>query len=353
MARRRKRKGSSIWRRMVWSLAAIGLVSALWLGIRFYRVVYGPSVTGPDEGYLYVPTGTTYQGLLTLLQQQHVVQHIEHFDWTARRMNLPAHVRPGRYRIRDGMTNRELVLLLRSGNQEPVRLVLNKFRSVGDLARHVATRLEADEETLVQIFTDSVFLRRYDLKPATALAVMVPNTYEFFWNTSARQFFERMVREYQKFWTPQRQQQAQALGLSPMEVVILASIVEEETNYTPEMSAIASVYLNRLERNMPLQADPTVKFAVGDFSLRRILKHHLATTSEYNTYRRTGLPPGPICTPSPAAIDAVLQAVPTNYLYFCADPENPGKHVFASTLAQHNRNARRYHRWLTQQGIFR
>ncbi|MDW8393346.1 MAG: endolytic transglycosylase MltG [Chitinophagales bacterium] len=353
MARRGKSRSSSLLRRMLVVLAVLLLFSAALAGYRFYQMVYAPSVLLPDDGYLYVPSGSSYPDLLRLLQQKQMVRHIEHFDWTARQMNLPEHVRPGRYRIRTGMTNRELAALLRSGRQEPVRLVLNKFRTTDDLARYVAARLEADEATLSLLMRDSIFLRRYDLKPATALAVMLPNTYEFFWNTSAEAFFERMVREYERFWTPERQQQASALQLTPMEVIILASIVEEETNYGPEKGTIASVYLNRLRLGMKLQADPTVKYAVGDFSLRRVLRKHLETPSPYNTYQTPGLPPGPICTPQPATIDAVLQATPTNYLYFCADPDNPGTHVFASTHQQHNRNAKRYHRWLSEQGILR
>ncbi|MCS6991492.1 MAG: endolytic transglycosylase MltG [Chitinophagales bacterium] len=354
MVRRRKQRGAfQRGKRVALVLLVLALFSAGAMAYRFYQIVYAPSVHVDEEDFLYIPTGTNYTELLALLQQQNVVRKIEHFDWTARQMNLPNHVQPGRYRIRNGMTNRELVAMLRSGRQEPVRLVLNKFRSAQELVRYVSNRLEADQTTLLLLFQDSVFLRSYGLKPATSLAIIIPNTYEFFWNTSARDFFDRMYREYERFWTPQRRQQAQQLGLTPVEVVVLASIVEEETNHQPEKPIIASVYLNRLQRGMKLQADPTVKFAVGDFGLRRVLLHHLQTPSPYNTYLVSGLPPGPICTPQPATIDAVLQATPTNYLYFCANPEQPGTHVFAHTLAQHKRNARRYQQWLSQQGIYR
>ncbi len=348
-ARRRKNKLLARIRLFLGALLLIGLLSAIWIGWDFYQRLYAPSVRAPNDNFLYIPTGSNYLDLLALLQEQQWVENIEHFDWVARKMNLPNHIHPGRYRVHRGMSNHQLVTLLRSGQQEPLRLVLNNFRTVADLASYVSRRLEADSASIHKLLTNPAFLQDFGLEPPTALCLVIPNTYYFYWNTSASQFVERMHREFQAFWTDQRQQQAQALGLSPVEVIILASIVEEETNHAPEMSTIASVYLNRLRKGMKLQADPTVKYALGDFSLQRILKRHLDHPSPYNTYVVAGLPPGPICTPSPVAIDATLQAPQTNYLYFCANPNQPGTHVFAATYAEHKRNARRYHQWLNSQ----
>jgi UPF0755 protein len=228
--------------------------------------------------------------------------------------------------------------------------VINKFRVKEDLAAFVSHRLEADSATLMNSLNDDVYLRPYDLDSQTCMALFIPNTYEFYWNTSVEQFLQRMKKEYEHFWNEERKNKAAALKLTPLQVTSLASIVEEETNYNPEKSRIAGVYLNRMKDKMMLQADPTVKFAIRDFSIRRVLNTHLAYVSPYNTYLNKGLPPGPICTPSIKTIDAVLNAEQHDYLYFCADPDKPGTHVFARTYHEHQLNAKRYQKWLMQRG---
>jgi UPF0755 protein len=347
---KKKKKSISGGRKFLIAFGSIVLLSILIISFNFGLKIYAPSVSvNPKEPYLYIPTGSNYNHLLAIIQKRHLVHSIENFDWVARQMNLQKNVHAGKYRIENRMSNYALAKLLRSGIQEPVKLVLNKFRLKTELAGFVSHKLEADSLTLIAALDDSIYLRRFDLTPGGAIALFIPNTYEFLWDTSPEQFLERMKREYDIFWNEARKQEALLQKLTPVEVIILASIVEEETNYNPEKPLIASVYLNRLSRGMNLQADPTVKFAMRNFSLRRVRQTHLNYNSDYNTYQHAGLPPGPICTPSIASIDAVLHAEHNDYLYFCADPDKPGTHAFAKTYEEHRLNAKRYQRWLDQQ----
>jgi UPF0755 protein len=263
-------------------------------------------------------------------------------------MNLQNNIHAGKYRIENRMSNYALAKVLRSGKQEPVKLVINKFRLKEDLVSFVSHKLETDSLTLITALNDSIYLRRFNLRKDEALALFIPNTYEFYWNTSPELFIGRMKREYDLFWNEERRQLAKDEKMKPVQVVILASIVEEETNYNPEKARIAGVYLNRIWAGMNLQADPTVKYSLKNFLLKRIYRIDLAFDSPYNTYRYKGLPPGPICTPSIASIDAVLHAEQHDYFYFCADPDKPGTHVFAKTLKEHQLNAKRYQHWLDQ-----
>lgn len=246
------------------------------------------------------------------------------------------------------MSNNELINLLRSGHQTPVNLVFNKLRIKSQLAGKVAKQLEADSTSIMHLINNPVFLTKYDLDTSNVMAVFIPNTYEFFWNTNAEQFFDRMYSEYQRFWTDTRKEKQRKTKLTPIEVVILASIVEEESNKNAEKPTISGVYLNRLKKQIPLQADPTIKFALGNFEIKRVLKKHLEVNSPYNTYKNRGLPPGPICLPSIATIDAVLNFENHKYLYFCAKDDFSGYHVFSNTLQQHNQNAIRYQKALSK-----
>lgn len=322
----------------------------LLIGYRFYHRIYAPNLSHETGGeYLYVPTGCDYDQLLVILTDQEVVRNMEAFAWVAMQMNLPGHINPGRYRLEKNMNNYELVKRIRGGLQEPVRLVINKFRRKADLAGFVGRKLEADSLDLLRLLNDVSAMEQYGLNPENSLALIIPNTYEFYWNTSADQFLKRMKKEYDNFWTTGRLAKAQHWNITPVEVSALASIVEEETNYQPEKSTIAGVYLNRLKKGMPLQADPTVRYAIGDFTITRVLNVHLAYVSAYNTYLNAGLPPGPICTPSVKTMDAVLNAQEHDYLYFCADPDKPGTHAFAASYQQHLINAKRYQQWLNSQ----
>jgi UPF0755 protein len=242
------------------------------------------------------------------------------------------------------MSNDKLINMLRLGEQFPVNVVFNNIRLKTEFAKKISLQLEADSAGIMQVLNDSSYQAGLGLDTETALTLFIPNTYEFFWNTDAMQFMERMRRENRIFWDGEREQKAEGIGMSKAEVVILASIVEKETNKNDEKATIAGVYLNRLKRGWLLQADPTLVYASGDFGLTRVLNVHKNIDSPYNTYKYGGLPPGPICIPSIASIDAVLNAEDHEYLFFCAKDDLSGYHVFARSITQHNRNARKYRR---------
>jgi len=303
------------------------------------------------ERYLLIPTGSSFDQVVSRLEDEGYLKDKDSFIWVARRMKYDRRVKPGRYRIRKGMSNRQLVSLLRSGQQTPVRLTFNNIRTSSELARLVGQKLEADSTELAGLFTNNEFLAPYGLSVETALCILIPNTYEFNWNTSARQFFKRMAGEHQKFWTKSRREKATEAGLSPHEVTIMASIVEKETQRIDERPLIAGVYMNRLKDDWKLEADPTLVYASGDFSIRRVLNEHKKIESPYNTYLHKGLPPGPICIPSISSIDAVLDYEKHGYYYFCAREDFSGYHSFAKTYEDHLLNARRFQKELNRRGI--
>ncbi len=340
-------------KKIILSFVLILLIGAASLGIDLYMRLYSPNVIvgAGEKNFLYIPTGTTFPQLINLLTDKKIVRNSESFRWAAERLELPENLHPGRYELQPQMNNYELIKLIRSGQQTPVKLVINKFRTKEDFTAFISDKLEIDSTLFFTMLNDEVYLREMDFNPENVMAVFVPNTYEFYWTIKEREFIERMKREYDKFWTVQRRQKAEALQLSPIQVSILASILEEETNRNDEKPTIASVYLNRLKKDMPLQADPTVKFSVKNFLLRRVLRIHTDNESPYNTYKHKGLPPGPICTPSIKSIDAVLNPVASDYLYFCASVERPGYHAFASNYKEHQKNAAKYQKYLNQQNI--
>ena len=260
-------------------------------------------------------------------------------------------VRVGAYRLHAGMTARQMALKLSRGSQSPVRVTFNNVRTLEQLAERVSEQLFfSKEELLALLYNDSV-CADLGFTNATLPALFLPDTYEFYWTITPESFLQKMKREYRIYWEGKREQQAKRWGLTPVEVATLASIVEEETNKRDEMGKVAGLYMNRLRKGMPLQADPTVKFAHGDFSLKRILNVHLTIESPYNTYRVTGLPPGPIRIPSKQVIDAVLSNTPNWYFYMGAKEDFSGYHNFAVTLAEHQRNAFRYQQALNRLGI--
>lgn len=339
----RRRFSSRTWKWALFCILSVGLAVVIFFGYRFL----GPN-TKPfsDHKYFYIKTGSSYRQVIDALKTQGIVKNIHSLEWVAERLHYPQHVHAGKYKITPGMNNLALIRLLRSGKQTPVRLILNKLRTKGDLAGFVSQQLEPDSLTLMELLDDNTYLRQFGLDTNTAMCAIIPNTYEFFWNTSAESFFARMVKEKDQFWTDKRKTEASTIGLTPQQVYIMASIVEEETNKSTDKPLIASVYLNRLRTGMRLAADPTARFAAGDFTLRRITGKQTLIASPYNTYRQPGLPPGPICTPSIRTIDAVLAAPHTDYLYFCAKADFSGYNVYATTYREHLRNARAYQRAL-------
>lgn len=315
----------------------------------------GPAVRLPNNAqdtFVLVPRGATLQQVLDTLTEKGVVRHKAFFVFLARVLHYyDENVHSGRYRIKNRMGYLHLIRVLRSGRQEPLWLYWRRFRLPSEVAGFFGRHLELDSAELIALMNDEKFLAQWGLTPHTVIAIFIPDKYQFWWNTTAEELIERMYHEYREFWTHKRIEKAQALGLSPMEVMILASIVEEETYRDDEKPRIAGVYLNRLRRHLPLQADPTVRFAVGDFSIKRVGGWHLRVNSPYNTYLYKGLPPGPICTPSTKSIEAVLNAEKHDYLYFCARADFSGYHDFSRTYREHQKCARRLRDALTQRGI--
>lgn len=350
---KKKRKRRFV-RYLVWFIILL-ILAAAGAGYYLYKLVFNPNVWTPDgkEVAIYIPTGSDYQDLKTILYKNGLVIHRNNFEWWAEKKNLPLRILPGKYILNHGMNNNDLIDLLRSGNQIPVNVIFNNIRDVYQLANIVSSQIEADSSAIAAIITDTNELKKYGLVPETASTLFIPNTYEFYWNTSARQFIDRMHEEHSKFWDSYRTSRATAIGLGKEEVVTLASIVEKETNKNDEKAAIAGVYMNRINAGWRLQADPTVVYAVGDFNIRRVLNVHKKVDSPYNTYRRLGLPPGPICIPSISSIDAVLNFEDNGYFYFCAKDDMSGYHVFAKTGAQHNKNAKKYQQALNEMNIYK
>lgn len=318
------------------------------------RKLYFSSVSINEQSnfYLYIPTGSSIEDVSRILTENKFITNKKDFEWVAKKKKYSNRIKPGKYKLKNGMSNNELVLLLRSGKQELVKLKFNNIRTKEQLAGNIARQIEADSASIVQKLTDNAYLQSYEFNSETVLGMFIPNTYEFFWNTSADAFIKRMHKEYTKFWNISRIEKAQLLNMKPIEVITLAAIIDEESNMTDEYPTLAGVYINRLKRGMPLQADPTVKFALGDFTIKRILLKHLEINSPYNTYKKTGLPPGPIVMPSVKAIDAVLDYEKHSYLYFCAKSDFSGYHTFAKTLIQHNQNAADYQRELNKRKIW-
>ncbi|ANE49380.1 endolytic transglycosylase MltG [Flavisolibacter tropicus] len=314
-------------------------------------------VIGPGTGFkekketLYIRTNAaTKEAVLDSLVAHNIVKNQGVFNLLADRMDYWTTIKPGKYEIKKGSSVLNIIRMLRNGQQTPVNLVITKLRTKEDLARLVGSKFEFDSAAMMNyIQADLVNKGKADTN--TALAFVLPDTYTFFWNTTPEKVFKKLSDETDKFWTAERKQKAESKGLTQVQAYTLASIVEEETNAQAEKGNIASVYLNRIKIGMPLQADPTVKFALKDFSLRRIYEKHTQAESPFNTYRNRGLPPGPICTPSKKTIDAVLNAPTTNYIYFVASPQFNGTHEFSTTYAEHMQKAKAYQQALNQRGI--
>jgi len=335
---------------ILWTAGILSLVM-LAAAIYLYRLIFAPFL--PEETvFIYIDEEKDYEEVVGQLDEKAGLPSGKIFRLLAERMHYPNNVKSGRYAIDPGMTMPDVIRLLRSGNQAAVKLTFNNIRTSEDLAGRLAQQLMVDSLTLLQSLRDPLVAENYGFSPENFVAMFIPNTYEVYWSTNVEGLLMRMKKEYERFWNDSRRKKAGKLNLTPEEVSTLASIVEEEATYTDEYPIVAGLYLNRLKRGMRLEADPTVKFSVGDFSLRRILYSHLEVESPYNTYKRAGLPPGPIRIPSIAAIEATLSPGQHDYLFMCAKDDLSGRHNFAVTHAEHARNAARYQRALNQRGIF-
>ncbi len=345
---RTKNPGRKKW---FW-IPGIFLVLVVAAGIIWgYRLLYAPDFKLPQTVYIYVDEHRDFERLYRQLIDSAGMERPHGFRQLADLLKYPDNMRIGRYAVDPGMNHFDLLNRLRRGQQTPLRITFNNIRFKDDLAARLADQLMFEKEELIPYLNDPQYLKGLGFTPETVSALFIPNTYEVYWNISPEGLMQRMKKEYDAFWTEERKQKAADIGMTPVEVAVLASIVEEETAAADEYPVVAGLYINRLKRGMLLQADPTVKFAVGDFGLQRVLYQHLETDSPYNTYKYSGLPPGPLRMPSVQGLNAVLNYAHHDYIYMCAKEDFSGRHNFAVTLAQHNRNAERYRQELNRRGI--
>jgi len=309
----------------------------------------GPATSFSDKTYyLLVKTGSNYTDVKATLEKDEVLASPAFFDLLAKQVDYPDKVKAGRYAIKKGMSLLHIVRMLKNGQQEPVNLVITKLRTREDLASLAGRKFECDSGSFMQFISNTDSLKQYHLDSNTVMTAVFPDTYTYFWNTTPSRIFSKLYSNYEAYWTPERLSQAAALSLTPQTAYTLASIVEEETAKKDDKGKIASVYLNRISKGMRLSADPTVKFALRQFGLKRIYEKHLLVESPYNTYRVSGLPPGPICTPTRETLEAVLHAPKTNYLYFVARPSLDGYSNFAENYTDHLRYAKEYQQALNK-----
>lgn len=346
MEQKPKEKSRKIFLWIVITLLLIAIV-----GIITVRQTILKPFNLKETAYIYIDKEKNYEDVISQLKKANLPSE-QMFRLLSERMNYYNNVKTGRYAIKDGMTMPDVIRILRSGNQTPVSITFNNMRTKENLAGRISQQLMMDSIELLNALNDAEKVKELGFNENTLVAMFVPNTYEVYWDTSVDNLLSRMKKEFDRFWNNDRKANAEKLGLSPIQISTLASIVEEEATYSDEYPIVAGLYLNRLKKGMRLEADPTVKFAVGDFSLRRILFRHLEVESPYNTYKNTGLPPGPIRIPSIKAIDGTLLPQSHNYLFMCAKDDLSGRHNFAITHAEHSRNAARYQQALNQKGIY-
>lgn len=344
-------------KKVIAATALLGLVIAGIFAYMVYGKFFSPNTAfNNEEAHVYIPSDANYNDVRADLEP--LVKDIVSFDEVAERKGYVNAIKPGHFIIKKGSNNNEIINSIRSGNI-PVKISFNNQERLENLAGRIGGQIEADSTSLVEAFTDENFLNKNGFEKNTALSMYLPNTYEFYWNTNAEEFRDRMLQEYERFWTQERKSQAEAQGLTPQEVYTLASIVQKETAKADERPRVAGVYLNRLHNNWKLDADPTVIYAVkksqNDFDqvIKRVLYRDLETDSPYNTYKYGGLPPGPIFMPDLSSIKAVLNPEQHEYYFFVADVSKPGYHLFAKTVAQHNANRKQYIDWINAQGINR
>ncbi|NBL64446.1 endolytic transglycosylase MltG [Flavobacterium sp. NST-5] len=339
------------------ALISVILVAGLSVyGYMMYRKIFSANTNfNKSEVFVYIPTDATYQEAEKIVAPY--VENLENLRMVAEKKSYVTNVKAGKFLLKKGMNNNDIINSLRQPLE--TKIAFNNQERLEDFAGRIAQQIEADSISLMQAFTDPIFLEENGFNEENVLAMFIPNSYSFFWNTSAIKFRDRMLKEYNNFWTDERKAKAEAQNLTPLEVSALASIVHKETVKTDERPRVAGVYLNRLRTGMKLEADPTVIYAVkknsGDFNqvIKRVLYKDLETVSPYNMYKNFGLPPGPIAMPDVTAIDAVLNPEKHNYIYFCASVTNFGYHEFAVTAAQHEVNRQKYVAWVNNQGIKR
>lgn len=336
------------------SLILLLIIATTFIGRKYYNWIFVSNVEIQNDNKvsIFIASHSSFDDLNLNLENLKILKNTDSFRWVAEQKKFNK-VKSGHYIIKDGMSNNDLVNLLRSGNQTPIKVTFNNIRTKPELSGIISKYIEADSISLLESLNDKSLLKELEVNEETILTLFLPNTYEFWWNTNAEDFIRRMHKEHRSFWSASRIKQAKAVGLTPEKVSILAAIVDEETIKPDEKPKVAGLYLNRLNKGIRLQADPTVKYALGDFSIQRVLSKDLEIDSPYNTYKYSGLPPGPIRIPSISGIKAVLNRTKHDYFYMCAKEDFSGYHNFAKTLKQHNVNAAKFQRALNKKRIYR
>ena len=335
-------------------LLVVIVLGASAYGYLIYRKIFTDNISFSEkEFFVHIPTGATYRDVEDILSLY--LSDMDKFRLTADKMDYPQGIRAGRFLLKQGMNNYDIIKALRYNI--PVKLTFNNQETIEQFAGRIAQQIEADSLSVLQVITENGYLAENGFTQETALSMFIPNTYEFYWNTSAFQFREKMAKEYRRFWNEERIAKAETLNMTPQEISTLASIVQKETVKVDERPKVAGAYLNRLRIGMPLQADPTAVYAYKKYTgnwnevIKRVTNAHTSVDSPYNTYKISGLPAGVITMPDISSVDAVLNAEKHDFIYFCASTERMGYHEFAKTLDQHNINARKYHKWLNRNKI--
>lgn len=314
-------------------------------------LIFSPGTAFSEKNkYFIVQEGKTDKAsVLDVLEKKHIIKQKLVFSLLATQLHVWNKLKPGKYEVKQGESLLQIARMLKNNHQAQINLVINKLRLKEDLAKLISKSFESDSTTVINFLSSSDSLKQYNVDTNNVFTMIIPDTYTFYWNTPLRKIFNKLFDASTNYWSKNdRIKKADATGLTPVQSYILASIVEEETNKDDDRAKIASVYLNRLNKNMPLQACPTIKFAMKDFLLTRIYEKYLTNPSHYNTYRNKGLPPGPICTPSPKTIDIVLNAPKTDYLFFVAKSDFSGYHHFSNNFAEHNQYAKEYQKALDE-----
>ena len=340
-------------KRISFGVFCILLILFAFIFIKMYNAIITPNISTKGNYSLYIYSNYDFETIKNTLYSDNIIINKKSFEWVAKKLDYPQYVKSGHYIIKDGMSNRHLLNMLRSGSQTPVKFTFNNIRTIEQLAARIDEQLEIDSLSILNAINRNEDLKGMGFDKENVAALFIPNTYELYWNIEPDEFIDKMINEYKKFWNKERISKSNSLKMNPIEASILASIVDKETTKVSEMPRIAGVYINRLKRHWLLQADPTLIFALGDFEIKRVLDIHKEIDSPYNTYKYAGLPPGPICIPSIAAIDAVLNAENHKYFYFCAKEDMSGYHVFARNMREHNINAEKYRKALNKKKIWK
>ena len=327
---------------------SIFFLAVFLIGIYAGWNVLGPVVAAPENKFLYIKSGSSFEEVKNQLVVKKILSHTFFFNLISTSIKYNQHIKPGRYLVKDGSSLLSFIRMLKSGNQEAVRLVITKLRTKEDLAAKIGENFEVDSSEAIHFLTSNDSLASYHLDTNTVMTTFIPNSYLLWWNSSFSKILLRLKKQHDYFWDGERSKKAKEKGFTIEQIYTISSIVEEETNMDADKGKIASVYINRIKKGMKLEADPTVKYAMRNFELKRILHGHLTFPSDYNTYQNTGLPPGPICTPSITTIDAVLNAPTTDYIFFVAKPDFSGYSNFANSYNEHLVNAKLYQHALDQ-----